>query len=132
MAIIAVAAILAITSFIYQAVTRKETALYALFLNSFVSAESSAEAYKQRFLDTTEINSDEYEITVDTTMYFQPNSMDENTYNVVEKISVYVAAGEIDLLCADQAAFEYYAYLEYLNDLRNVLTPEQIEKYSRH
>ena len=128
--IIAVAAIAAITSFIYEAVTRKETALYALFLNSFVLAEDSAEAYKQSFLDTSEINTDEYEILVDTSLYLQPGSMDENTYAAVQKVSVYVAAGEIDLIGADQAAFEYYGYLDYLADLRDMLTPEQIEKYS--
>ncbi len=128
--IIAVAAIAAISSFIYEAVTRKEAALYALFLNSFTLAEDSGEAYEQNFLDMTEINTEEYEIMVDTSLYLQPGSMDENTYAAVQKVSVYVAAGEIDLLAADQAAFEYYSYLDYLADLREMLTPEQIEKYS--
>lgn len=128
--IIAVVAIVAISTFIYEEVTRKETALYALFLNSLVLAEDSAEAYKQCFLDTTEINSDEYEIMVDTSLYLQPGSMDENTYTAVQKVGVYVAAGEIDLIGADPAAFEYYGYLGYLADLRKTLTPEQIERYS--
>ena len=128
--IIAVAAIVAISSFIYEAVTRKETALFALFLNSFVLAEDSGESYKQSFLDTAEIDTDEYEIMLDTSLYFQPDSMGEDTYTAVQKVSVYVAAGEIDLLGADQAAFEHYAYLDFLSDLRDMLTPEQIEKYS--
>ncbi|MBR5247326.1 MAG: hypothetical protein IKV27_00005, partial [Lachnospiraceae bacterium] len=76
--IIAVVAIVAITSFIYTTVTKKETALYALFLNSFVSAEDNAEAYKQRFLDTTEINSDKYEVLVNTSLYLNPSSSGEN------------------------------------------------------
>lgn len=128
--IIAVAAIAAISSFIYETATKKETALYALFLNSFALAEDNAEAYKQSFLDTTEINTDEYEIVVDTSLYLQPGSMDEDTYAAVQKVSVHMAAGEIDLIGADPAAFEYYGYLDCLADLRKMLTPEQIEKYS--
>ena len=128
--IIAVAAIAAITSFIYETVTRKETALHVLFLNSFVLSEDNGEAYEQNFLESTKINTDEYEILVDTSLYLQPGSMDENTYTALQKVSVYVAAGDVDLLAADQTAFEYYGYLDYLTDLRKMLTPEQIEKYS--
>ena len=128
--IITVVAIVAITSFIYTTVTKKETSLYALFLNSFVTAEDSGNSYKQGFLDMAGIDCDKYKIIVDTNLYFQPGAMDEDSYNALQKISIYVAAGEIDLFGADLTTFEYYAYTDYLTDLRDMLTPEQIEKYS--
>ena len=125
-----VAAIAVIASFIYEAVTRKDNALYAAFLNSFTIAEDQGEAYKQAVTQAIGIDPNEYEIMIDTSMYIDLENMtDENTYNTIQKMGVYVAAGEIDTLVTNADIFEYYAYIDYLTDLRTVLTPEQLEAY---
>ena len=125
-----VAAIAVIASFIYEAVTRKDNALYAAFLNSFTIAEDQGEAYKQAVTQAIGIDPNEYEIMIDTSMYIDLENMtDENTYNTIQKMGVYVAAGEIDTLVTNADIFEDYAYIDYLTDLRTVLTPEQLEAY---
>ncbi len=128
--IITIAAIAAITSFIYETVTKKEIALNTVFLNCHVPTEDGSEAYIQSFLGLSEINTDEYKILLDSSLYFQPDSLDEGTHATYQKIGVLVAAGDLDLLAADQTAFEHYAYLDYLADMRDILTPEEVEKYS--
>ncbi len=131
--IVAVAAIIAISSFIRHYVTLKENVLYALFLNCHEINEEGAGAYIQDFTEIAGINTDENEVMLDTSIYMQTDStdvMNELTYATIQKIQVYVAAGQVDLLAANQATFEYYAYQDFLYDLRNILTPEQIERYS--
>lgn len=127
--IIVVAVIAFIVSFAYEIVTRKENALYVACLNTIPLAEDSGEAFTNDYLAASGIDTNEYEILVDTSMVLTPGSMDENTYNTVQKMSVYVAAGEIDVMVTDQQAFEYYAYVDFLLDLRTILTEEQLKVY---
>lgn len=128
--IVGIAAVIAITSFVYNLITQKDTALYVLMLNSFATAEDAGEAYKQDFLKAANIDTDEYDAIIDSSLYMDLNSMDEMTYSTVQKIGVYVAAKELDLFAGDEEIFKHHAYLDYMADLRDVLTPEQIEKYS--
>ena len=125
-----VAAIAIISSFIYKAVTRKDIALYATFLNSYTLAVDDGEAYEQRITEAIGIDTSEYEIMIDNSLYMDLENMtDETTYNTVQKMAVYVAADEIDVLVSNTEVFDYYAYIDYLTDLRTVLTPEQLEAY---
>lgn len=127
--IIVVAVIAFIASFAYEALTRKDTAMYAIFLNGFTLSEEGDEEYINSYMDAAGIDPNEYETMIDTSMYLSLDSTDENTYNFIQKISVYVAAGEIDIIATGQDLFEYYAYLDYVLDLRDVLTEEQLEAY---
>ena len=125
-----VAVLAIIVSFIYEAVTRKDIALYAAFLNGFTIAEDEGEAFEQNVTQAIGIDTAEYEIMIDTSMYIDLDNMtDENTYNTVQKMAVYIAAGEIDVMVTNTDTFQYYAYIDYLTDLSTVLTSEQMEAY---
>lgn len=127
--IISVCVIACVTSFVYQLVTRKDTGLYCIFLNNWTVSEDSAEAYLQGFADFAGIDTNEYDITLDNSLYLSSDLLDESSYATVQKMAVLVAASEIDVLAADQDAFEYYAYMDYLTDLRTVLSEEQLAAF---
>lgn len=125
--IITVAVIAFVASFAYEALTRKETAMYALFLNSFSVSED--DTFVNNYMAAAGIDTNEYETLIDSSLYISLDSTDENTYNAIQKVAVYVAAGEIDIIASGQEIFEYYAYLDYVMDLRDVLTEEQLKTY---
>lgn len=117
------ALILAVISFVYQAATRKETALYVLLLNGLMqdrlAEESEATA---AFAEYAGIDETEYEIIYDTSLQFGT----DNDYAAAQKLMVSVAAQELDVVVSDADSLTTYAYQEYFYDLRNFLSPEQL------
>ena len=116
-----------LTSFIYEIVTRKDIALYSTFINCYVISEDEGASYTNEFAHSTGIDTETYEIMLDTSMMMNLDSpTDETTYNTVQKMSVYIAAGEIDTLACGSTVFEYYSYSDFLMDLREVYSEEQL------
>ena len=127
---IVVIAVLALAvSMIYQMVTQKEDALYVALLN-VVEAESAPE-YRQKFAEYAGIDTDTYNIQFDTSMRIDlsDSSPDENPMASSQKLMVYIAAQEIDVLVGGESAINNYAYNDTFYDLREYLTEEQIARY---
>lgn len=127
--IVSVCVIVCIASFVYQLVTKNDTGLYCVFLNNWAVSEDNTEAYLQGFADFAGIDTSDYDIILDNSLYLNLDTYDENSYAAVQKIAVLIAASEIDVLAADQETYEYYAYMDYLIDLRTVLSEEQQAAY---
>ena len=64
--IVTVCVLVAVGSFIYSNVTRKDTALYAVFLNTYSPDEENT--YSAGFAETAGIDLNEYEIIMYTSM----------------------------------------------------------------
>lgn len=126
--IIAVSLIVIVTSFIHEAVTRKDTAFCAVLLNSWTDDET-AEAFSNDFAQYAGIDTENSCAQMDSSLYIDITSDDQNTYASLQKMMVYVAAQDIDALVADASTYSYYAHSEHLTDLREILTPEQLEAY---
>ena len=125
--IITVAAAAIIASFIYEFVTQKDSAFYGVFLNSFVMDDSGE--YLQGFAEAAGIDTNEFDIGIDNSLFISKEGMDQNTVASVQKLMVYIAAAEIDVVASDTETFEQYANNNNFADLRDVLSPQQIEKY---
>lgn len=117
-----------VISYVYNLVTEKDDAFYAVFLNCYTTEELEA-PFLEDFAADAGIDTDKYEVLVDTSLTLTANATDENSYMTVQKMAVYMAAQEIDVLAADTEAFYRYAYNDGLYDLRDVLTPEQQAMY---
>ena len=69
---------------------------------------------------------------IETQMYLGFDAFDdsngETEYSIVQNIGAYIENGDLDMFVADASAFQYFAYWEALEDLRNVLPAEDIEK----
>ena len=112
---------------IYNFVTRKDSAFYAAMLNSSPYAEN--EWFIEEYAESAGINLDKYDITFDTNFYFKLNSSDEDSYITTQKHDTYVGAGQLDVMAGAGEEFAYYANSVLFMDLREVLSPEQVERY---
>lgn len=120
-------AILFVASMIHNYVTKKDVALYAVILNS--ADQATSEEYANQVAEHLAIDTKEYEVLFDTSMYVDFNKMDENTIASSQKIMVYITAAELDVMVTDTASLQHYSYNDTFYDLRDILSAEQLEKY---
>lgn len=115
-------------SLIYHVVTNKPSAFYGVFINCLTTDELS-ESFTQEFADAAGINLKKNNVTIDSSLSLTKSAQDQASYVTVQKMAVYLAAKEIDVLASDVSSFNRYAYLNTIADLRDVLTPEQQALY---
>ena len=125
--VVAIVVMVFIGSLIYQALTHKDIVFYAALVNVFEM--DSNDEHARQFAEYAGVDTDEYEIVFDSSLHIDTASMDQETITSTQKLMVYIAASEIDVLMMDGVTLEQYAYNETLTDLREVLSPEQIEAY---
>ena len=124
--IAALAAIFLVVTLIHDIVTAKDAAFYAAFING--TALDNAEEFNDAFIDYAGIDTNEYDVIFDTTMYLlDSNSGDQMSVAASQKLVAYMASGELDIFGANYSLFSDYAHSTYLYDLRDVLTEEQLE-----
>ena len=131
--IVSIIAVVCLGSMIYEMVTAKDTAFYAVMLNTLENEETS-KSFKQAFMEYAGINPDKYELLFDTSLHISPdkNSMDEATVSSTQKLMVYMAAAELDAILTDSTSIRQYANSEYFFDLREILSEEQLAKYESY
>lgn len=129
--VIVVAAVLFFAvSIIYQMVTQKDTVFYVAMINGMELADP--EEHAASFAKYAGIDTDAYEMMFDTSMRIDlsdVNSLTEDTMTSNQKLMVYIAAQEIDLLISDELNIGSHAYGDTFYDLREILSPEQIAAY---
>lgn len=128
--IVGVIAVVCLSSMIYQMLTAKDPAFYAVMLNSLADEETS-ESFNREFMEYAGIDPDEYEMLMDTTLHINPdkNAVDQATVTSTQKLMVYMAAAELDVMLSDSTSIEQYANNEYFFDMRSILSEEQLAKY---
>lgn len=126
--IITAIAVILVSSLVTQIINRKETAFFVAMLNCIDLTDSSGE-YAAAFEAHAGINSEKETAIFDTTMHIDMSSMDEITQSSLEKMMIYLAAQEIDMVMGDEKIMENYANNETFMDLREILNTEQIAKY---
>lgn len=122
--------VLFVGSFVHQIVTRKDTAFNAVMLNaSTMFPLETQDPYELEFAEYADIDLNEYDIFFDTSIRIDENLIDENAYTSVQKLAVYTAAGDLDVMVTDTDSFRKYANSYTFHDLREFLNAEQIAKY---
>ncbi len=114
-------------SLLHTFLTHKEIRYYAVFMNTVPTEESAA--YESEFAKLTGLDLKKYRVYFDTDMIIDFNSMSQATISNTQKIMVYVSAGDMDVMLADIAGMNQYAYNGTLIDLREFLTEEECRKY---
>lgn len=124
--IVGCAALAALATFIFQMANRKDTALYAVLLNSSERDLSVNDSeYTAAFAEYAGIDEKKYEIIYDTSI--QVNGSEG--YASVQKLMTYIAVSELDVIISDPDSLISYAYQENFYDLRQFLNAEQLERY---
>lgn len=127
--VIVVVLIAVILSIGTSILNHKDYAFYGLFLNS-ADLDEEDEQFLTDFISYASINTEEYDTTIDTSLYISQDSYDETSMSSTQKIMVYTAAGELDVMVSDTESLEQYANNETFYNLYEILTEEQIAKYS--
>lgn len=123
---IIVAAAAAITLTVHL-VNRKDCALYVCLLNA--AETSGTKQYKQQFEEYAGIDRSDYEAVFDTSMFIELGGKDRLTGVSYQKMTVYIAAGDLDILVSSPEIIESYAQREIFFDLREILSPRQAALY---
>lgn len=125
--IIPIVAVILLFSLIHHIVTQKDNAFYAVLLNAAVITEDLQHA--STFTDYAGIDTDEYETYFDTSIQIHSDSGSEADYTSMEKLMIYTATGDLDVMVTDMGSFQLYANNSSFYDLRDILSEDQIAKY---
>lgn len=112
---------------IYMYATKKEEILYGAILNCY--ALENAEAYSREFVEYAGYDPEKYEAGFDSTVSVNFDEFDVNASASAEKLAMYMAAYQLDVMIAGDQIFENYANGGTFTDIRDHLTEEQIAEY---
>lgn len=122
-----IALVLFCIGLIHSIVTRKDVAFKAIFMNSAVSSEEQGASYKDKFTQLLGIDTEEYEVLIDQTMFMTEEGKDEESMNAAQQMQIYLAAGEIDVFATNNEIFCGYAYSEAFQPPEEYLSEEALE-----
>lgn len=124
--IIATFVVLCVGNFIYSVVTAKETALMVGFIDCY-SNDDAKEAYKNELIELMGIDTKTHDIVLDNSYLL--SGMDTMEASFAEILGVRIMAGELDVFLSPEDIFNRYVQNDIFYDLRDVLSPEQLEYY---
>lgn len=112
--------------------SQKDNAFFAVLLNCYetdthIEDISSCES---GFVEYAGIDTDTYDVIFDTTIHLSEDSMDEMSVTSSQRMMVYTAAAELDVIVGSSDIFPEYANSEMLCDLREILSEEQLTRYA--
>ena len=116
---------------IIQMVTSPDIVVNGILLNnSNMETQASITEVVDGFAKEQEIDLNKYSIQLSTTLSYVPGDANAiGNMDCLQAIMTWVAAGTVDFINGDITAMTDLAYKGHLEDLREVLTKEQIAKY---
>lgn len=130
--IIVLAVIGIILSFIMTNHNQKEPVLTGILLNADPREEAAVSALEERFLNELQMDPKDFEVTINSGLTYAPedNSQFEANYTTMEVLSAQAASGQLDFLAGNEKIMITLAYSDFLVDLSQVLTAEQLDKHA--
>lgn len=125
---VALAVIAFVIMFIQQYRANKDYAFYAILIN-VDGAYIQNNQWGDAFSEYAGIDTDEYSTYIDTSFALSTSNYSEYYISNMEKLTVMIQTGMVDVIVADTAVFESQAQNEYYADLESVLPEETLEKY---
>lgn len=122
-----------ISSSIYRSLTTPDMTLNGILLNTFSDGtEDSAATLVEDFMKTQNLDTSKCEITLDTSLFYTTSTETDivmSNYEAIQVILAQSSTGELDFIAGDENAMIDLAYKEYLADLTDILTSEQLALY---
>ena len=125
-----VALIVFAISMIHSVTNRKEWAFYGAFVNSYQTPDYNA--FCEDFAEYADIDLGKYDVMMDTNIYISDSIFDQGNVDTMERLMVYIAAGDMDVMVSGPSIINRYAYYDTFQDLRQLLPQElqtQLEPY---
>lgn len=130
--IIIVAVIVFGVSMVHNIVTKTDSVLTGVMLNTFIDDYEKKEELVDEFVKLKEIDTDEYHVELNTSYTYSledSSTAAQSNYAVLQAIMAQGANGMLDFMTGDTATMVDFAYKGWFTDLRTVLNEEQIEMY---
>ncbi len=125
--IVAAVALFLIITMIRDIAAAKDYAFYGVYFNALQTF--SAEEQMSAFSEYLELDTENYEAMLDSTMYYSFTDLSETSLAASQKFFAMIQTGDIDVTIADEEIFTNYAVNEIFFDLREVLPKDLLEKY---
>ncbi len=123
-----IVALAIIISVIHTIVTHKDTGIYVAITNSYGS-ETTSDDYEEEFANIQGLSADEYQLIYDTSLYLNYDNQDSIFMTTVQKLITLISSRQVDVFVSESMVYEQFYGNGMFMDLRNVLTPEEIEEY---
>lgn len=117
-------------SLIHSFLTHRDWAFYGAFINAYQTP--AYDAFREDFAARADIDLKEFDVQFDTSMYVTDNTHDQSTLDTMERLTVYIAAGDVNVMAGGLSIINQYAYNGFFQDLRQILPQdlqEQLEPY---
>lgn len=105
----------------------KDYGFYAAYFNA--EQTFSAEEQMEAFAKYADIDTEKYNVYLDSDMYYSLSDMSETSYAASQKFTAMLYSGDVDVVVADEETFTTYSLSETFRDLRTVLPEDLLEKY---
>ncbi len=126
--IVAVIVIIFIVTLVRDILNNKPYALNVLMVNS--QGMETQNYLQDGFVEYAGIDTSTEAVLVDTSSNVFTSSLDSTTIATSEKIMALIAASELDVFVSDPSVAYHYASQDTFMDLRDVMTAEELNKYS--
>ena len=120
------------TSFIYNYVTKTESVLTGMMLNTYIDDMDTKDELIQTFIEEQNIDTSDYHVELNTNYTYSVGATGTNAqmnYAVLEAITAQAGNGMLDFMTGETDVLVDFAYKGWLSDLRTVLTDDQIAMY---
>ena len=127
----AVVIIAVAVSLIRQYINYKEYGFYAVLFNAGISEDTLglSDTWQEEFQEYAQIDPEEYEVYIDTTMSAADSSNAQYALADRERLFAMMRAGDISAYISDTENFESYAGNGYFYDLRSILSADEAAGY---
>lgn len=132
-AALVVLVIVFILTYIYPLLTRPETLISGVMLNTYNdSLKNPAENLATDFLKQYDINDSKYAIDLNTSFIYTPTGESDiatSNYEIMQVLLTKSSIGDLNFLTGDLESMTDLASKEFFTDLSEVLTDEQLILY---
>lgn len=108
---------------------QKDDAFFCALLNAAVPDQEQTEIFHNDFVEYAGIDVKEFDVRFDSTLTFNQGVGTEFAMSASQRLLVYTAAGELDVIVGNSEIFPEEANQGMFFDLREILTEEQLAKY---
>ena len=102
-------------------IRNKDTACQVIFVNAMNAPD------EDEFAEYLGIDTDEYQVVLDTGYIISTSSADNTSYVNLQKLAANMAAKDVEVLLGDYDTIYGYAASDFYADLRNYFTDEELE-----
>ena len=115
---------------LHSVLSKKETVLSIAYINAFPNIDD--EVFIEDFEIYLDLNPQKQQVLLDSSYYIDETSTSPYATTYSQKFASNAMAGNLDVVLADVAHFDYYGAQGFFQDLNTILPEDILEKYTNN